>query len=538
MFRLMKRSLSILVAVTIMLNLTPVAIANDNYKQIADVVGDTLCESVSNPTIGSTGGEWLIVGLARSGYNIPVGYYDLYYRNLTAFIKNNSGKLSSRKYTEYSRVVIALSAIGRDPSNVGGADFLRYLADFDNVVGQGINGVATALIALDSGNWELPEKTDFSNTATREKYINFILGKELPAGGFSLIGSGAPDADVTALVLQALAPYKTDTEVSPVISRALSALSRIQNSQAGFGTLGIDETAESEAQVIIALCVLKIPVTDTRFVKNGSSPLDALMLHYIGSGKFEHISNGGYDPMATEQALMALDAYNRFYSDDNTFYDMTDVESVDTQHTVSFQSRNPDVKILPITYPDASFYDISDHQNRIAILELARRGVINGMDDNSFAPDNTMTRAQFTAIVVRALGLEPKFSGIFDDVSSAKWYSPYVDTAYTYKLVNGKTESVFDPDGLITRQEASALIARAAVLCGFDTSMSDTEVRNMLAQFTDYRSADAWAQPSIAFCYKENILSQTDLNIEPRRYILRCEIAQMIYNMLSAAELI
>ncbi|MGE4353017.1 MAG: S-layer homology domain-containing protein [Oscillospiraceae bacterium] len=538
MTRLRNRVLSLIAALALMLSLAPAALAGNNYEQLANEVADQLCNAVPDPTIGSTGGEWLVLGLSRSGYEAPAGYYDLYYKNLKQFAEDNDGKLSSRKYTEYARVVIALSAIGRDPSDVGGYDFLYYLADFNSVTSQGINGAATALIALDSGNWTLQESTDFKNTATREKYISYLLDDELPAGGFSLTGSGSPDADVTALVLQALAPYTDKSEVSAVIDRALLALSRIQNDDAGFGTLGLDETAESVSQVIIAMCALGIPQTDTRFEKNGATPLDALMRYSLGDGKFEHITDGGYDAMATEQALMALAAYNRFKSDESRLYDMSDVDFVDTEYDVSSQSRNPDVQAVAITDPDITFSDIANHKNRIAILALAQRGIITGMSGSLFAPDDTMTRAQFTAIVVRGLGLEPKSSSIFDDVSSDKWYAAYVDTAFSYELATGRTETAFDPEGLITRQEACVLVARAAVLCGFDNTMSDTEIRNMLAQFGDYRSADTWAQPAIAFCYKEGILSQSALNIEPRRYILRCEVAQMIYNMLSAAELI
>lgn len=82
------------------------------------------------------------------------------------------------------------------------------------------------------------------------------------------------------------------------------------------------------------------------------------------------------------------------------------------------------------------------------------------------------------------------------------------------------------------------MVARAAKLCGLDTTMTTAATRDMLAQFGDYRSVASWAKESMAFCYFANILDQSALNIEPTRAILRCEIAQMLYNMLTAAELI
>ena len=82
------------------------------------------------------------------------------------------------------------------------------------------------------------------------------------------------------------------------------------------------------------------------------------------------------------------------------------------------------------------------------------------------------------------------------------------------------------------------MVARAAKLCGLDTTMDAAATRDTLAQFGDYRSAASWAKKPLAFCYSAGILDQSDLNIEPEKAILRCEIAQMLYNMLTAAELI
>ena len=98
--------------------------------------------------------------------------------------------------------------------------------------------------------------------------------------------------------------------------------------------------------------------------------------------------------------------------------------------------------------------------------------------------------------------------------------------------------NTFYPFRLVTRQEAAAMVARAAKLCGLDPSMDEAATKDMLAQFGDYRSVASWAKKPMAFCYSVNILDQSDLNIEPTKAILRCEIAQMLYNMLTAAELI
>ena len=126
----------------------------------------------------------------------------------------------------------------------------------------------------------------------------------------------------------------------------------------------------------------------------------------------------------------------------------------------------------------------------------------------------------------------------FSDVAASRWYAPYVGTAYRYGIVNGVGGGKFAPNGTITRQEAAAMVARAAKLCGMDTARDDTQTRNILAQFGDYTTVASWAKPSVAFCYDAGILDQSDLEIVPGREILRCEIARMLYLMLDGSKLL
>ena len=139
---------------------------------------------------------------------------------------------------------------------------------------------------------------------------------------------------------------------------------------------------------------------------------------------------------------------------------------------------------------------------------------------------------------MRALGLTPKATNAFTDVSSNAWYAGYVGTAYSYGIITGAGNGRFNPDGTITRQEAAVMVARAAKLCGMDTELENYEILNVLAQFTDYVTIAQWAQEGVAFCYGEDILNQSDLNVEPARAILRCEIAEMLYRMLDSAKLL
>ena len=449
--------------------------------------------------------------------------------------------LHERKYTEYSRVVLALTAIGRDPSKVAGYNLLTPLGDFDKTIWQGLNGPIWALIALDSGNYEIPKNPAAKTQATRQLYIDEILNNQMKDGGWSLTGTGDSDVDITAMALQALAKYQDQKAVKSATDKALDYLSDVQDSKGGYASWGTTNV-ESVAQVVVALCELGIDLGDSRFVKNGHTLTENLLSFRQSNGGFYHVLDGsdGNNQMSAEQGFYALVAIDRAANGENSLYRMGDVTKNTAKPSTSVNKGNVDasVNVPGVTAPGTTFSDIKNHANKAAIEELASRGIINGMGKGTFMPNKTMTRAEFAAIVTRALGLAAKDTKAFTDVPSSKWYAGYIGTANSSGIVNGVGSGKFNPDGTITRQEAAAMVARAAKLCGLDTAMDAAATKDMLAQFGDYRSVASWAKEPMAFCYSVNILDQSDLNIEPTKAILRCEIAQMLYNMLSAAELI
>ena len=195
-------------------------------------------------------------------------------------------------------------------------------------------------------------------------------------------------------------------------------------------------------------------------------------------------------------------------------------------------------KILPIIFEEKTFMDIQDHANQNAIQQLAKRGIINGKNETNYCPDETMTRAEFATIVVRALGIPEKDGGKFNDVSEDDWFNVYVNTAYNYGIVNGVSENEFNPYGEITREEAATMVLRAAKLCGMKEDTSETGVRNTLAEFSDYVNASEWAMSALAFCYNEEILDRSVIEVKPKTEVTRAEVAQMLYNMLGRAKLL
>jgi len=295
---------------------------------VSDALQDTasyLLRTVPDPQVGSIGGEWAVIGLARSSYAVPDSYYEKYYENVVEYVKDCGGILHSRKYTEYSRVILALTAIGKDPTDVAGYDLTAPLEDFDKTVWQGINGAIWALIALDSGHYA---------STQRQAYIDHILRLEIPGGGWSLTGDAA-DADITGMALQALAGYQAQPKVKAAVERALSWLSKTQNSDGSYSTIG-EENCESTVQVIVALCTLGIDLQDSRFVKQGHSVLDGLMSYYVKGSGFTHVKGGGSgaDGMSTEQGFYALVAVDRAVKGQGSLYAMADADLPQSGDTV------------------------------------------------------------------------------------------------------------------------------------------------------------------------------------------------------------
>ncbi|MEH6944080.1 Ig-like domain-containing protein [Bacillus sp. JJ722] len=271
--------------------------------------------------------EWYILSLARGSNNVPQSYYDTYYKNVEEYVKNKQGILTKNNYTEYSRAILALTAIGKDPTNVGGYNLLEKLYNYGNVIKQGINGGIFALIALDSKKYEIPAESE-TVTVTRDKLVKFILEKQLADGGFALFGAKG-DADITSMAIQALSSYKEKQNVEEAINKAVTFLSNIQQENGGYVSWGTPNV-ESAAQVLVALTSIGIdPKTDPRFIKgNGNWLLSNIMTFYDSKdGAFKHTLNGTSNSMATEQVSYALAAYDRFLNGKNKLYDMTDVVS-------------------------------------------------------------------------------------------------------------------------------------------------------------------------------------------------------------------
>lgn len=300
--------------------------------------GDYLAKR-GTPSVGSIGGEWMALGLARSGRTVPEGYYDA----VVKYVKDNidsNGRLDKNKATENARIILALTAIGKDVTNVDGHDLLAGLNEMSYLSKQGINGAIFTLIALDSHNYTP------AGDVTRDKLVQAILEAQISSdGGWSLDGKNA-DVDMTAMAIQALAAYyKSNSSAKKAVDKGLSWLSSVQQNDGGFTSWGA-ANSESCAQVIVALTALGInPAKDSRFIKNGASVLDALCSFAVDGGGFKHLATEtSANGMATEQGFYALVAYYRLLNGQSSLYDMADVklEGVKTEESVNDADKPDD----------------------------------------------------------------------------------------------------------------------------------------------------------------------------------------------------
>lgn len=348
-----KRLLSLLLALITALSLCVPVFATDGTGNGGGTTGETTTSvsTIVDATLSSTlaqekaaltspdfGSEWVILGLARSGY-LEKGskYFNDYYTRVAAYASKATknaqelgapaGALHLVKCTENSRLIIALSALGRDARSVGECDLTAPYEKFSWIEGQGLNSVVFALIALDTVGYETKD------TTIRQQCINYILGRQLSDGGWNYQEDAATsDPDMTAMSLQALANYQEQEKVQAAVSAAVGRLSAMQNSDGSYTSYEA-VNSESISQVIAACAALGIdPHTDSRFVKNGKSAVDALLTFYNTEKRaFHHTMKDkdgnptDVDGMATEQAAYAMTAYQRLMNGKTSLYDMSDV---------------------------------------------------------------------------------------------------------------------------------------------------------------------------------------------------------------------
>jgi hypothetical protein len=280
--------------------------------------------------------------------------------------------------------------------------------------------------------------------------------------------------------------------------------------------------------VIVALTALGIdPMEDIRFIRNGNSALNSLLNgYYNGKGGFSHLRGQEEDKIATEQAFYALVSYIRLRDGKTSLFNMTDIGPS--------QSSGTDTGDEDQSNP---FVDIDLDKEKWAILELHRAGIIKGVTPSEFMPDKAITRAEFAALVTRALEARETHGHGFLDVQESHWFSGYVGSAKSLGLINGYPGNIFKPHNNITRQEAGVIVYNLAGYKGLDTKVTPGEFINYLSQFPDYREIPAWSQDAMTYGVREGIIPDDTIYMEAGSAATRSQVAGMLHRLLEKVQI-
>lgn len=269
--------------------------------------------------------DWEALGLYQSTGKVPA----VYLSNTAGLILDKGGDF--RKVTDYERMALGIQAAGGDPRNFAGYDLIEKIYNSPRMTNQGSNGIIFALIALDSNRYTIPKDALW----TRDKLLEWLLNNQNSDGSWALSPGHTGDVDITAMAITALAPY-SGSNVKSARDKGVMWLSQQQTETGGFRSWGV-ENSESASQVIIALTSTGMSPMSSAFTKKNGNVLENLLTFQVRDGGFSHLRQGAADQIASEQALLALTAYQRFQNGKPGIYDLTGTPLND----------------IPITHPGA-----------------------------------------------------------------------------------------------------------------------------------------------------------------------------------------
>ncbi|MDR4946878.1 DUF4430 domain-containing protein [Neobacillus cucumis] len=250
-------------------------------------------------------GEWQVIALKKAGKTIPENYL----AGVQSVVKEKQGRFS--KITDTERYAIGILAAGGNPTNVAGYNLMEAIYN-GNVTKQGLNGVAYALIALDSANFSVPTTAQW----TKQKLVSYLIEKQNQDGGWAWDESATSDIDTTAMILTALAPYKDQAGVKEKVNVAVNYLS------SQYQASKIDNSSTA-AQVIIALSALGTDANSEDFMKDNSGLVQYLLTYQNKDGGFDWQGGDESDAFTTAQAFQALVAYQLFTEGKGSLYHFT-----------------------------------------------------------------------------------------------------------------------------------------------------------------------------------------------------------------------
>ncbi|MFD1885732.1 S-layer homology domain-containing protein [Paenibacillus wenxiniae] len=226
---------------------------------------------------------------------------------------------------------------------------------------------------------------------------------------------------------------------------------------------------------------------------------------------------------------------------------LRDDNSIDHIPTKVIQQNNHYYAVLnsltnsnySVVWHPMTFADVTNHWAKDAVNDMGSRMVVNGVTDTTFHPNANITRAEFAAIIVRGLGLPTdQAAASFSDVKSDAWYAGAVQTAVSYKLINGFEDGTFRPQDTITREQAMMIVAKAMKLTGLAERTSASNATSALASFTDHGQIGGWAKDNLALTVRAKLINGRSGKIDPKANMTRAEVAALVERLLKQSQLI
>ena len=325
--------------------------------------------------------EWAVFALARLGEDVvSTGTFDGYVADVKAKIAQTGPVLNTDSgfLTDNARVIIALTSLGIDCTDIDGINIVEPLSNLDIIKEQGVNSAIYALLALNTAKYSTSDKQ------LNEKLVEYILSERLENGtwAYSVVWSPNGDIDLTAMAVQALAPYMdTNQEVKAAVETAMNFLKDEQTEFGYYAAFG-NASSSSTAQVVCALQELgRDSLSDSDFTVSNVSVLDSLLAFASNNGGFSSKLASNPDAFSTTQAMYALTSVIRSQKGMTSLYDMTDVLDKSAEILYGDADGNGRVNILDATLVQKYLAEIEVlSENGKAAADMDRNGVINILD--------------------------------------------------------------------------------------------------------------------------------------------------------------
>lgn len=186
------------------------------------------------------------------------------------------------------------------------------------------------------------------------------------------------------------------------------------------------------------------------------------------------------------------------------------------------------INTIPPVVQSEKFIDMTNHWSKDAVYKMADAGYINGYTDKTFRPDNNITRSEFVKILCTAFEISGSGAHSFTDVVSGSWYEQYVAAAASAGLVQG-SEGKFNPESLITRQDAAVIIKRLL-------DMKQVSVNTANANYDDYNTIAQYAREAVNALSNLGLMKGYNGNVNPLGNLTRAEAATLLSRCADAVK--